>query len=686
MRTRPLLMGLLALLVAVLVPAAAGATSLPDGRAYELVSPIEKTGGGVFPLGTLTRSEQYGQPMQASADGNAVVYEGEPFYQPRLGNIDQYLSRRTGDTWVTTNMTPADKGRDTYAAMSPDLSRGIFYANFQPAAGVPAGFENIYLTQDEIFQPLITALPPNRGPRQFRTVYHNGPQPELQELLFDGANSGTPSAAPFTHLLFEANDSLAANAKDGGELQNNLYESFDGRLRAVNVLPGQTISEPNATFGVDYNDAYGNPYFPNLNHVISDDGARIFWTDENNGNLYLRENGETTVQVDEAVGGHGAFQTASTDGSRVFFTKEEHLYEYDVPDRTTTDIAGGVLGILGASDDGTYLYFTSTSALTVAATAGQPNLYLSRAGTLTFLATLTAADNKTPSHTGSGGQEHLGDWWQTFAGRTAEVSPSGRYLAFTARQSLTGYNNTLVGADHSCGAVEFTSCAAEAFLYDAATQTLACASCNSDGTPPTADTVLPSPVNGTYQQRYLDDAGRFFFTTADAVLPQDTNGLLDVYEYEDGNVYLISPGTQATEAVFADASTTGNDVFFTTRQQLVGKDRDQIIDLYDARVGGHPEEAPLAPCAGEQCRTLASPPAFGAPASTGYLGAGNPAAPPPPAGSRPPRKTLTRAQLLARALRACRRIHNRRARAACDTRARHRYGATARKSAHRSHR
>ena len=34
----------------------------------------------------------------------------------------------------------------------------------------------------------------------------------------------------------------------------------------------------------------------------------------------------------------------------------------------------------------------------------------------------------------------------------------------------------------------------------------------------------------TYQPRYLSDSGRLFFDSPDALVPQDTNGLEDVYE------------------------------------------------------------------------------------------------------------------------------------------------------------
>ncbi len=658
------------MIATIIVAMPSPAQAQPGSRVYELISPAQKSGGigGVFPLGTLTRSEQYGQPMQSAADGSAIVYEGEDFYKPRLGAIDQYLSMREPVGWSTTNLTPeATQQNARYAGLAPDLSVGVLNGGAELSKEAPGSFSNLYLVQNGDFKPLIASVPPNRTPKTFGSSFHHGIGGESdisQQPLFADANAGTSSVASFSHVIFEANAMLTSNAVEGGEYENNLYEWSGGGLKAVNVLPGATETTPNASFGVNYEDQYGTTHFPSLSHVISDDGARIFWTGENSNdrNLYMRENGVNTIQVDAAAGGGGQFQTASTDGSKVFFTKEERLYEYNASDRSTTEVgSSGVLGTLGTSDDGAYAYFISTSQLASGAAESQPNLYLSHKEHLTFVATLSSADNETPSGTGGGGVEELGDWNRTFAGRTAEVSPNGRYVAFAAKENLTGYETL----DPNREAHDY-----EVYLYEAE-GALMCGSCNTDGTPPTASTILPSAVNGVYQQRYLDNEGRLFFSTQDAVLPQDKNGKSDVYEYREGHVTLITPGSAEDEAVFADASESGNDVFFTTRQQLVPADKDQIIDLYDARIEGRSEEAALTPCSGEGCHEPITSSLFQAPISAAFAGSGNlaPSAP----RSVVVHKSLTRAQKLAKALKVCRARHNRHRRAVCVTRARKLY-------------
>jgi hypothetical protein len=215
-----------------------------------------------------------------------------------------------------------------------------------------------------------------------------------------------------------------------------------------------------------------------------------------------------------------------------------------------------------------------------------------------------------------------GDWFHTFAGRTARVSPGGQYLAFVSERPLTGYDNSDTSRPGQL--------AYEIFLYDAVSGSLGCASCNADGSRPNKESLLPPPSNGIYQQRYLNDAGELFFSTEDRVAPADTNNTSDVYEYSDGRARLLSPGDTEDEAVFADASENGGDAFFTTRQRLVGSDKDSIVDLYDARVSGGIEaqnELPSVPCLDEGCKPSATEQLVSAlPGSGTFIGPENPPA------------------------------------------------------------
>jgi hypothetical protein len=124
-----------------------------------------------------------------------------------------------------------------------------------------------------------------------------------------------------------------------------------------------------------------------------------------------------------------------------------------------------------------------------------------------------------------------------------------------------------------------------------------------------------------------------FFSTSEALVPGDSNGKSDAYEYDTttGTVSLLSTGKDPGDSYFLDASATGDDAFILTRQQLSKWDTDQNYDVYDARQPhpGHPAGFPDPPkppadCTGDQCHnpaTAAQPPVSAN--STQIHGAGN---------------------------------------------------------------
>jgi hypothetical protein len=94
-------------------------------------------------------------------------------------------------------------------------------------------------------------------------------------------------------------------------------------------------------------------------------------------------------------------------------------------------------------------------------------------------------------------------------------------------------------------------------------------------------------------------------------------------------VALISNGRSPRDSYFLAADSTGANVFFTTRERLVAKDKDDFLDVYDARVGGGFDEEGIVPCSGEACAGPAPPPALlEAPASS--RGGGEAGKPQPP--------------------------------------------------------
>jgi hypothetical protein len=647
---------------------AAGSPSLPDGRAFELVSPqapgsaevgAPKTAGGAV-LG-------YPKPQRAAASGESLAFASFTAFGDAQGapGASEYLARRGADGWTDENITPSDVTRaldDPLRGFTPDLRyAGVVQSGALLALGAVPGFQNIYLRDDETgaLTPLVTEPPLTTSPGEYCVTYA-GAAGDGRTAIFAAHGDLTPGAP----------------APGPSELGTNLYAwSAGGGLRLISILPGEGPAPLNPGTGFGPGGDVCGSLPPISRNAISDDGSRIFWTWGGFGTaskLLAAGDGAEPVQVDASQGGpdpggEGRFLAAAADGSRVIFSDQERLvpgategdlYEYDFsrPEGSRlVDLTGGggeptkAQGILGASENAEYVYFVALGALGAGATAGEANLYLAHAGEVRFIATLDGATDKE-------------DWSREFATQSAEVTPDGEQLAFVSTVPLTGYSNE-IGGHPTCrldseGNPEGGKRCDEVYLYDATGPgELSCASCNPDGSAPTLEPQpttanklsrlnnLPPWGTPAEQPRYLStDGDRLFFLSEEALVGGDTDERQDVYEFErpgsgscttaspsyvavsKGCVFLISGGQSDDDSWFVDASADGRDVFFSTRQSLVGEDEDERFDVYDAREGGgFPKAAGGAPgCAGEACRPAASsPPAASPPASSTLVGKGN---------------------------------------------------------------
>jgi hypothetical protein len=635
-----------------------------DGRAWEMVSPPNKQGAGIYALGYYE-----GGDTQAAADGSGITYVATgPFVPNPAGNktieLTQVISTRRGPgSWETADIdTPNERVNgflaghpEEYKLFSSDLSLGILEPpGAESLPPLPSGSEKtIYFREaGEGYRALVSTenVPPGTE--------------------FGSANLTFVSATPdFSHVILQSRVQLTSTSAPSG----GLYEWTGGQLRLASILPDGESTPAALGDGGQL-----------VRNAVSDDGSRLIWGTgfEDNRRLYMRDMmSKEAVQVNAPQGVteptqvNAFYGTASSDDSRIFFTSSnrltvgstareisggaEDLYEYEVTsgpgaslagkltDLTADDNAGetaDVRGVIGANKDGTDVYFVAAGLLGDAAEHGaRPgfNLYLDQYNSAKkewmsprFVAALSSADAPT--------------WGRTKNNRnlmemTSKVSPNGRYLAFMSEQDLTGYENR----DVNSGALD-----EEVFLYDASTNKVVCASCNPTGARPTGklgslgfnrnladysgnweNRWLAANIPGwtvkelnisLYQSRYLSDSGRLFFNSYDALAPADVNGNGDVYEYEpagvgscqgsdhgqsasivfeentSGCVSLISAGTSSEESAFMDASETGSDVFFLTLSRLSPQDYDNSIDLYDAH-----ECTPGSPCAPA---TISSPP------------------------------------------------------------------------------
>jgi len=458
--------------------------------------------------------------------------------------------------------------------------------------------------------------------------------------------------------------------------QLRLYVKTPGQQpRYACILPNGEASngECSAGSGPPGGLGFSRMRVANVTNALSADGRRLYWTASSaDGPIYLRENplGEgsecaeegapCTTPVSKAAEALSKttashFWTAAKDGSRAVFSTGADLYEYEVEGEATQKIAGGFKGVVGASEDATRLYFASTEAIAGSgqnsegdeAKAGEPNLYLREAGSdsYRFVATLAGADVSPPK------QQTSSATAQEPSLHNGRVSPDGAHAAFMSVAPVTGYDN----ADAASGQADN-----EAFLYDAGanggTGEILCASCNPSGARPAGRNFgskvdpfwiaarLPVFETTLYAPRVLaEDGSRLYFESQDALTPRDTNGRVDVYQWEEpgagscdegdvtfsgdagGCIELVSLGKSLTDSLFLDAGPTGEDVFFTTLSGLLPEDYG-LLDVYDARVGGGfpSPPAPQPECEGETCRHPPGAPELTTPATSSFRGAGDP--------------------------------------------------------------
>ena len=632
---------------------AAETATLPDSRAYEQVSPVQKNGGQVRPLapprascGPECKPGLVGvrYPIEVGPDGEEIAYQSQPF---RLNEgpteFDEQISRRTGSGWQTTGLGPTSiRFGNSFAsyAFASDLSRDLIsIVNPSLVPEAPPGYENLFSqnvgSPSALGDPVLRSAPPDRTGENPDGLTPNG----AFQLEFAGASDD------LSRVVFAANDALtgpspfAPAAPDPGARGRNLYEWSGGELHLVNVAPGNGAVVPGASVGARslvQNEA------ANYTNAVSDDGSRIFWSDAA-GQVYVRENAASTRVIPVA----GTFVGASTDGSKVLLSSGK---VYELETGATVDLTGGkggFVGLAGQSDNFSHLYFVATTVLDEAPNAfgakaqpGEFNLYSWDGGDAHFVATLEEEDG--PEATG------VGDWSPSPDNRTAEASASGRYLAFQSIAPLTDQNNIGPCTFHTATGEFIAGPCSEVYLFDSATGRLVCASCNPTEENPLGASYVPIAMSGEEGYlppvRFLTENGRVFFDSRDSLVAGDTNdGVEDVYQYEPGNAgsctaadgctALISAGREPTDSNFLTTDSTGKNVFFTTRDRLVAKDKDDLIDLYDAREGGGISaegELARAECQGEACQGQALAPSEPAAASSRIAGAEQPIKKKPP--------------------------------------------------------
>lgn len=515
---------------------ALASAALPDGRAWELVSPSDKHGAGFYELANSAAV------IQASSSGEAITYLATaPTESAPAGYTNgesQVLSSQTAQGWSSRDIaTPHEAatggatGRNEYRAFSEDLTFGLtqpvgaFTRALSPQASEQTAFLRTNFFGESVgtpcatgcYRPLVTGCPlaPESCPAAIEEIANVPPGTLIEEggLGCIAASCGPQfeaASADLRHIVLSSKLPLTAGAGDEGGLYEwtageltHLTPTFEGHALDELELGSKTIRK----------------------NLISSDGARVVLSGSVEGvfHLFLFDvAAEETIELDRVTDGTGEeppspnFQAASPSGDRILFTDNQHLmadssgrsgdpdlYECHItgspgargceltdltPKAGPTPRVGGITHIVAASPDLSSVYFVANGVLA----ANQAD----HGGGLEEAQPGNCGEGLFPIESEScnlylrrGGLTtfiarlsgfDFGDWSENQSNPsqwTARTSPSGGWLAFRSRRPLTGYDNVdaLTGTPDQ-----------EVFLFHAGDSSLVCASCNPTGARPQA--------------------------------------------------------------------------------------------------------------------------------------------------------------------------------------------------------
>jgi hypothetical protein len=588
---------------------------LVDCRAYELVTPPDTNGRmleapSIFAIGRpfdLFPTEL----ASPSLDSFAYMTYAGGLTDPSgaAGTFDVYAADRTATGWVTDHQfTP------------PTL--GLLWSD---PGGISQDHSYAFATNERQASNFLIS---SSGERELTGVGSLGIEPAVQGRYI--SNHGS-------HVLFTS----------GKDVRQSVWCVRSPTCATQKLEPD---APPTGTGAIYDREAGG------ITHVVSKlpgdeplpEGTKAFYEGTSKDassvvfrigdTLYVRINNgatlaEETLKVSEGTSVYGGL---SDDGRYLFYVEGgESGTIHRVDTETDDDIEVNPVGIgsiVNVSSDGSHVYFISAEQLDAPkGTAGQPNLYLWTGGAPKFITTVAASDLVQTS--GSlVGIPSLSNWTRLVVSPMVEAdgyekgpgadssraTPDGGTLVFESKAKLGGYEN----AGHT-----------EIYRFDSVGDALQCLSCNPAAAQATADARLQdlNLVHAPFVIHNLSDDGqRVFFETTEALTKADTDGINDVYEWQESegtsSIDLISSGKSpeypvpGTASPFAPAENrllgitpSGEDVFFTAKEPLVaGAGENGAQAIYDARVnGGFSVAVPSVPCSEEGCRPAPTPPRAG---------------------------------------------------------------------------
>jgi len=618
--------------------AANGSTTLPDCRAYEMVTPAYTSGFTVFGVHAL-----FG-PGVVVGTSNGAFAGAENNQQLNA----EYEFTRESSGWKTTPLDPPawefPESRIQIEGFSPDLQSYVSQFGVAVPGVTPTPEKDFYLRASTGHLSKIgPATPPG-------TLGEEAHREAIVSILLGASKQ-------LSHIVF--------SSKDGSEIEQplwpfdetllndeSLYE-YTGTNKTAPVMVAVTGGAESHELVSQCGSSLGGGTTGSRYNAVSNDGKTIFFSAVKGGckglnpltkeeqlgkgppveEIYARIDGERTVAISEPSHGdceecqEGApedatYLAASEDGSKVLFSTNQKLLPSDTD--STTDIyeynfaapsghklvqvtAGGAgdmtpgtgaeaQGIMTVTPDLSSVFFVAKGALSGenaehnSPTEGDDNLYVynSTDQSTGFIATLAPGACDTVGTCIGDAADWSGfslDVDASVSTKGSRVTPDGRYLLFPSAADLT--------ADDSSSATQL-------FQYDAQKESLRRVSVGQHGYNDNGNGSVAIASDGGFQST---DGTSVFFESAVPLVPQAAKsvGFNNVYEWEangagsctqtQGCVYLISDGhdthsTTIKGSTLVGASPSGADVYFQTVDSLTASDTNTQEGIYDARVNG----------------------------------------------------------------------------------------------------
>ena len=409
----------------------------------------------------------------------------------------------------------------------------------------------------------------------------------------------------------------------------HLYDISSGTPHLIDLLPDGDVPTCGVVQGTN---SSGLPdASKRSSHWVSADGSIAFFPSQGNScggpqRLYLREisAGSTKLISGSPLSGPNcdAFFIRSTSDAAFFYTQSRltvddsapsacagsgggangDVYRYDLGSGTLDCITCVIPGLeadvtfgvnpsqiseqIGIAENGSRIYFTARERLLPGAAAKLGVYRLNVAsGELAYV----------------GAFGFLGDSGRSF------MTSDGAVVAF----SSSSPSLNALGGQQNGGGVQY-------YRYDDRDRSLICVSCPADGEQPRGPVESTRLIGGPGANTgpLSGDGEDYAFITSTSLVGADQNtagpgqnpdGGMDVYEWREGRLLLVSDGLTNWPAgevpEVAGITPSGRDIFFTAAVQLTQDALDGYKRLYDARIdGGFEFPPPPKPCPLEVCQ------------------------------------------------------------------------------------